>query len=59
MASPASNSSKRPITPEDLFNLPIVSDPRLSPDGTQVAYVVTRLDQDADEYRAARAELCA
>ena len=35
----------RPITAEDLFNLRLVSDPQLSPDGTLVAYVVTRLDK--------------
>jgi dipeptidyl aminopeptidase/acylaminoacyl peptidase len=50
-AKPA--QSKRPITPDDLFNINIVSDPRLSPDGKTVAYVVTRLNKEADEYRAA------
>jgi dipeptidyl aminopeptidase/acylaminoacyl peptidase len=54
LASPESTvSAKRQITPDDLFNLPIVSDPRISPDGAQVAYVVTRLDRDADAYQAA------
>jgi dipeptidyl aminopeptidase/acylaminoacyl peptidase len=43
----------RPITAEDLFNLHLVSDPQLSPDGLRVAYVVTRLDREADDYRAA------
>ncbi|MCC6703876.1 MAG: S9 family peptidase [Thermomicrobiales bacterium] len=46
-------ASKRPITAEDLFNIPIVSDPRLSPDGKQVAYVVTRLCKESDAYKAA------
>ncbi len=43
----------RPITAEDLFNLRLVSDPQPSPDGSRVAYVVTQLDKEADDYRAA------
>ncbi|HEU0115000.1 MAG TPA: S9 family peptidase, partial [Thermomicrobiales bacterium] len=43
----------RPIAADDLFNIKIVSDPRLSPDGSHVAYVVTRLDREADDYRSA------
>jgi Tol biopolymer transport system component len=43
----------RPITADDLFRLHIVSDPQPSPDGGRVAYVVTRLDEAADDYRAA------
>jgi dipeptidyl aminopeptidase/acylaminoacyl peptidase len=43
----------RPVTPDDLFAIALVSDPRISPDRRQVAWVVTRLDKDADVYRAA------
>ncbi|MDQ3694200.1 MAG: S9 family peptidase [Chloroflexota bacterium] len=43
----------RPIEAEDLFQIKLVSDPRLSPDGSRVAYVVTTLDKDADDYFAA------
>ncbi|MDP9362768.1 MAG: S9 family peptidase [Chloroflexota bacterium] len=43
----------RPITAEDLFALRLVGDPQVSPDGSRVAYVVTRLDQEADDYKAA------
>ncbi|HET7094356.1 MAG TPA: hypothetical protein VFI22_12780, partial [Thermomicrobiales bacterium] len=43
----------RPIAADDLFAVRIVGDPRLSPDGTRVAYVVTRLDREADDYRSA------
>ena len=43
----------RPVTIDDLFNVTLVGDPRLSPDGTRVAYVVTRLDKAADDYRSA------
>lgn len=46
-------TSGRPIVAEDLFRLRIVSDLQLSPDGRSVAYVVTRLDRDADDYKAA------
>lgn len=36
---------KRGITPEDYFAFESVSDPRISPDGKLVAYVVTTVDQ--------------
>jgi dipeptidyl aminopeptidase/acylaminoacyl peptidase len=36
---------KRGVTPEDYFAFEFVSDPRLSPDGKLVAYVVTTVDQ--------------
>ena len=36
-------AATRPIEIEDLFRLKRVSDPQLSPDGTQVAYVVTEV----------------
>ncbi len=35
---------RRPFTPADIHQLKSVSDPRLSPDGTQVAYVVSATD---------------
>jgi dipeptidyl aminopeptidase/acylaminoacyl peptidase len=37
--------SKRGITPEDYFSFELVSDPRVSPDGSQVVYVVSRVDR--------------
>lgn len=43
----------RPLTADDLFRIALVSDPRPSPDGSQVAYVVTHLDKEADAYHAA------
>lgn len=45
--------ARRPITAEDLFAFSIVSDPQPAPDGSSIAYVVTRLDQEADDYKAA------
>ena len=41
----ARQSAKRGITPEDYFAFEFASDPRLSPDGKLVAYVVTTVDQ--------------
>ena len=42
----------RAFRPSDLYNLRIVGDPQISPDGTQVAYVVARHDEAADEVRS-------
>ncbi len=53
MAVPDTATIGRPIVGEDLFRLHIVSDVQLSPDGRTAAYVVTRLDREADDYRAA------
>ena len=39
------------MVPEDVYELTGVADPRLSPDGTTVAYVVGAVDKDANEYR--------
>jgi dipeptidyl aminopeptidase/acylaminoacyl peptidase len=41
------------MVPEDVYALTGVADPRLSPDGATVAYVVGSVDKDANEYRAA------
>ncbi|HEX9235035.1 MAG TPA: S9 family peptidase, partial [Actinomycetota bacterium] len=41
------------MVPEDVHELTGVSDPRLSPDGSQVAYVVWSIDKAANEYRGA------
>ena len=38
-------SPRRGITAEDYFNFVFVADPRLSPDGSQVAYVSSRVDK--------------
>ncbi|MDQ3043825.1 MAG: S9 family peptidase [Chloroflexota bacterium] len=43
----------RSITANDLFNIKLVGDPRSSPDGKQIAHVVTWMDEDADDYRSA------
>ncbi len=38
------------MVPDDVFSLRGVSDPRLAPDGTTVAYVVTEIDRAANAY---------
>jgi dipeptidyl aminopeptidase/acylaminoacyl peptidase len=41
------------MQPEDVYALTSVGDPRISPDGRRVAYVVTRIDEEANAYRSA------
>jgi dipeptidyl aminopeptidase/acylaminoacyl peptidase len=41
------------MKPEDVYALTSVSDPRISPDGRRVAYVVSRTDEEANAYRTA------
>jgi len=41
------------MVPQDVYELTGVADPRLSPDGATVAYVVGRVDKEANEYRSA------
>ncbi|MFL5959766.1 MAG: S9 family peptidase [Gaiellaceae bacterium] len=41
------------MRPEDVYALTSVGEPRLSPDGRHVAYVVNRIDRDENAYRAA------
>ncbi|MFN8472940.1 MAG: S9 family peptidase [Anaerolineae bacterium] len=43
--------SRRPVTPEDLLSLKAINDVQLSPDGSRVAYTLSEIDADADEYR--------
>src|SRR5919198_1036502 len=43
----------RPIAADDLYQLRFVSDPQISPDGSQVAYVVAWVDpNDRARYRS-------
>ena len=42
----AAAAGKRALTVEDLFRFKRLSDPQISPDGKQVAYVVTSVDMD-------------
>jgi dipeptidyl aminopeptidase/acylaminoacyl peptidase len=49
LAPPPLHAEGRPLAPADVFNLKDVSDPRLSPDGRQVAYTLTTLDAKEDK----------
>jgi dipeptidyl aminopeptidase/acylaminoacyl peptidase len=41
------------MQPQDVYEIVNASDPRISPDGSRIAYVVTEIDADASEYRSA------
>jgi len=41
------------MRPEDVYRLTGAADPRISPDGTRVAYVVWSIDRESNEYRGA------
>ena len=41
------------VQPEDVYELSWVSDPRIAPDGRSVAFVVWRVDREANDYRSA------
>src|SRR5262245_3131220 len=43
----------RPMTPHDLTRVRFVSDPQISTDGATVAFVVTTLSEERDEYLSA------
>src|ERR1044071_2489717 len=44
--------AKRGVTPEDYFAFENINDARISPDGKQVAYVVTTVDQKRNRRNA-------
>src|SRR5918911_3482358 len=41
------------MVPRDIYELVNAGDPRISPDGSRVAYTVTTLDEESNEYRGA------
>ena len=41
----------RTLTPDDLYAVTQAEDPRISPDGTRIAYVRTTIDRDTYEYQ--------
>jgi dipeptidyl aminopeptidase/acylaminoacyl peptidase len=43
------DTSRRPMSPQDLTRIRFVSDPQISPDGRRVAFVVTTLSEDKDQ----------
>jgi dipeptidyl aminopeptidase/acylaminoacyl peptidase len=48
----AAAAPRRPMEPRDLARIRFVSDPQLSPDGRRIAFVVTTLSEEDDEYHA-------
>src|SRR5262245_26797723 len=44
--TPVAAQSKRGVTAEDYFAFKSLGDPRLSPDGREVVYVVSRVDRE-------------
>jgi dipeptidyl aminopeptidase/acylaminoacyl peptidase len=46
LISPGLSAQKKPLTFEDFIRIKRVADPQVSPDGTQVAYVVTEMDHE-------------
>lgn len=51
MTSGASSATRRALAPEDLYALRLVEDPRISPDGALIAYIVQEMDRASYEYR--------
>ena len=43
---------RRPFLPEDLLRLTTLAEAQISPNGTRVAYVQARVDQEEDEHRS-------
>jgi dipeptidyl aminopeptidase/acylaminoacyl peptidase len=43
-------SNRHPMTPEDITRIRFVSDPQISPDGRKIAFVVTTLSKEKDQY---------
>ena len=41
------------MQPRDVFEFVNAGDPRISPDGSRVAFAVTRLDEESNEYKTA------
>jgi dipeptidyl aminopeptidase/acylaminoacyl peptidase len=42
--------SKRPLEPNDLYRLRLVSDAQISPDGSRIAFVLRQMDEDKNDY---------
>jgi dipeptidyl aminopeptidase/acylaminoacyl peptidase len=49
----AANASGRPLAPDDFYRIQDVREPQVSPDGLQIAYLVSHYDRDADKRRTA------
>jgi dipeptidyl aminopeptidase/acylaminoacyl peptidase len=49
-ASPNVQAATRPVAAEDLYKLNFVSNPQISPDGSRVVFVVSRMNGPKDTY---------
>lgn len=45
----ADREEPRPLVPEDLLQVRTITDPQVSPDGARVAFVVSRMDAEANQ----------
>jgi dipeptidyl aminopeptidase/acylaminoacyl peptidase len=52
-AGPSASRAPRPVRDDDLLRFTWVADPRISPDGSRVAFTRVWVDVAADEYRTA------
>jgi dipeptidyl aminopeptidase/acylaminoacyl peptidase len=52
-SKPVHAQTKRGITPEDYFAFEFISDPQLAPDGKEVAYVLTTINQKENRRESA------
>src|SRR6185437_2620118 len=48
----AQTPAKRPLRPADIYRLPVVSDPQVSPDGKWVSYTLMTIDSPKDSRNA-------
>src|ERR1700759_349587 len=48
----AQNSAKRPLRPADIYRLPTLNDPQISPDGLWVSYTMATIDSLKDSRNA-------
>ena len=53
VAAAGVHAAGRPLTPDDYYRIQDVHGPQVSPDGLQVAYLVSHYDRDADKRRTA------
>ena len=42
-------AKRRPVTAEDLYEFQTISDPQISPDGSQIIFVVQRVDRKSEK----------
>lgn len=45
-------AERRSLTPDDIYDIALVNDARISPDGSQVVYVRTELNREKNDYRS-------